>query len=205
MSDHAIGEQLAKAHVPTDKPIITQVSRLDPWKDPEGVIDIFKIVKEQVDCRLMLCYNVASDDPEGLQMYKKVQRKANKMLDTGDILLVVGNSEKLVNAVQTFSKVIIQKSTKEGFCLAVTEAMWKGTPVVASNVGGIPAQIQDGQNGYLLDPHDNEGFADRIVGLLSNPDEGRALGQQARETVREKFLITRLLSDYLDMLNAIMC
>ncbi len=202
--DKAIKEHLDKAGVPTDKPIITQVSRLDPWKDPEGVIDVYKIVKEKVDCRLMLCYNVASDDPEGLQMYKKVQRKANRMLERGDILLVVGNKEKLVNAVQRFSSVIIQKSTKEGFCLAVTEALWKGTPVVASNVGGIPSQIEDGRSGFLLEPKDNDGFADRITHLLKNPEEGKELGRLARETVREKFLITRLLADYLDMLNAIM-
>ena len=204
ISDRTIEEQLGKVNVPLDKPLITQVSRLDPWKDPEGVIDVFKIVKQQVDCRLLLCYNVASDDPEGLQMYKKVQRKANRMLATGDILLVVGNSEKLVNAIQRFSKVVIQKSTREGFCLAVTEAMWKGTPVVASNVGGIPSQIEDGQSGYLLEPGDTEGFADRIVHLLKDPDEATELGQQAKERVREKFLITRLLSDYLDMLNAVM-
>jgi len=204
LSDKSIHDQLAKAGVPTDKPVITQVSRLDPWKDPEGVIDVFKMVKEQVDCRLVLCYNVASDDPEGLQMYKKTQRKANKMLDTGDIVFVVGNSEKLVNAVQRFSSVVIQKSTREGFCLAVTEALWKGTPVVASNVGGIPAQIEDGKDGFLLDPTDVQGFADRIVHLLKNPKEGQEIGRQARETVRKKFLITRLLSDYLDMLNSIM-
>ena len=204
LPEKAIKEHLDKAGVPTDKPIITQVSRLDPWKDPEGVIDVYKIVREKVDCRLMLCYNVASDDPEGLLMYKKVQRKANRMLERGDILLVVGNKEKLVNAVQRFSSVIIQKSTKEGFCLAVTEALWKGTPVVASNVGGIPSQIEDGRNGFLLDPTDENGFADRIIHLLKNPEAGRELGRQARETVREKFLITRLLADYLDMLNAIM-
>ena len=204
LPEKAIKEHLDKAGVPTDKPVITQVSRLDPWKDPEGVIDVYKIVKEKVDCRLMLCYNVASDDPEGLQMYKKVQRKANRMLERGDILLVVGNKEKLVNAVQRFSSVIIQKSTKEGFCLAVTEALWKGTPVVASNVGGIPSQIEDGKNGFLLEPTDEDGFADRIIHLLKNPEEGKELGRLARETVREKFLITRLLADYLDMLNAIM-
>ncbi len=204
LSDKGIHDQLAKAGVPTDKPVITQVSRLDPWKDPEGVIDVFKMVKEQVDCRLILCYNVASDDPEGLQMYKKTQRKANKLLETRDIVFVVGNSEKLVNAVQRFSSVIIQKSTKEGFCLAVTEALWKGTPVVASNVGGIPAQIEDGKDGFLLEPTDLQGFADRIVHLLKNPKEGEEIGRQARETVRKKFLITRLLSDYLDMLNSIM-
>ncbi len=205
LSDRTVKEQLARAGVPTDKPVITQVSRLDPWKDPEGVIDVFKIVKEKVDCRLMLCYNVASDDPEGLQMYKKVQRKANRMLERGEILLVVGNKEKLVNAVQRFSSVIIQKSTREGFCLAVTEALWKGTPVVASNIGGIPSQIEDGRNGFLLEPTDTEGFADRVIHLLRNPKEGKELGRQGKETVREKFLITRLLTDYLDMLNSIMC
>jgi trehalose synthase len=204
MSDKAAHDRLGKAGVPTDKPIITQVSRLDPWKDPEGVIDVFKIVREKVDCRLVLCYNVASDDPEGMQMYKKVQRKGNRLLQQGDILLVVGNNEKLVNAVQRFSRVIIQKSIREGFCLAVTEAMWKGTPVVASNVGGIPSQIEDGRNGFLLDPMDYEGFADRIVRLLRNPKEGKELGRQARETVRERFLITRLLADHLDVLQAVM-
>ncbi|UCD49685.1 MAG: glycosyltransferase [Phycisphaerales bacterium] len=204
LSERAVQEQLSKAGVPLDKPLITQVSRLDPWKDPEGVIDVFKMVKQQIDCRLVLCYNVASDDPEGLQMYKKVQRKANRMLESDDILLVVGNSEKLVNAIQRHSQVVIQKSTKEGFCLAVTEAMWKGTPVVASNVGGIPAQIENGKSGYLLKPRDLEGFAERIVHLLKHRDEAEELGRQARERVREKFLITRLLSDYLDMLNAIM-
>lgn len=204
MSDKAIADQLGKAGVPMDKPLITQVSRLDPWKDPEGVIDVFKMVKEQFDCRLVLCYNAASDDPEGLQMYTKVQRKANKMLETGDIVLVMGNSEKLVNAIQSYSKVIIQKSIKEGFCLTVTEAIWKGTPVVASNVGGIPSQIEHGTSGYLIEPHDTEGFADRIVHLLNDPDEAAEIGRQAKERVRQNFLITRLLSDYLDMLNSIM-
>ncbi len=202
--EKTILEQIKKAGIPTDKPVITQVSRLDPWKDPEGVIDVFERVKEQVDCRLVFCYNVASDDPEGLQMYNKTRRKANKLLKSGDILFVVGNTGILVNSIQRFSSVIIQKSIREGFCLSVTEAMWKGTPVVASNVGGIPVQIRDGKNGFLLGPNDNEGFADRIIHLLKNPKEKEKLGQKAKETVREKFLITRLLSDYLYMLNAIM-
>ncbi len=197
-------EHVTKVGIPTDKPIITQVSRLDPWKDPEGVIDVFKLVKEKVDCRLVFCYNVASDDPEGLRMYRKVQRKANKLMNTGDIIFVVGNNETLVNSIQRFSNVIIQKSIREGFCLCVTEALWKGTPVVASNVGGIPSQIDDGQSGFLVEPHDTEGFAERIIHVLKNPDEAKALGEKAKETVRQKFLITRLLSDYLDMLNSIM-
>ena len=201
--EKTILEHITKAGIPTDKPVITQVSRLDPWKDPEGVIDVFKAVREKVDCRLVFCYNVASDDPEGLRMFHKVERKANKLLKTGDILLVVGDNETLVNAIQRYSSVVIQKSTREGFCLAVTEALWKETPVVASNVGGIPIQIEDGKNGFLLEPNDNAGFADRIVHLLKNPKENEHLGRQAKKTVSEKFLITRLLSDYLYMLNAI--
>ncbi len=203
ISEKTIMEHITKAGIPTDKPIITQVSRLDPWKDPEGVIDVFKLVREKVNCRLVFCYNVASDDPEGMRMYNKVLRKANKLYKNGHIIFVVGNNETLVNAVQRFSDVIIQKSTKEGFCLCVTEALWKGTPVVASDVGGIPSQINDGENGFLLAPKNTEGFADRIIHLLKNPEDGKAMGQKAKETVREKFLITRLLSDYLYMLNSI--
>ncbi|HUW18599.1 MAG TPA: glycosyltransferase [Sedimentisphaerales bacterium] len=204
LPEKTVLKYVKKAGIPTDKPIITQVSRLDPWKDPEGVIDVFALVKEKADCRLVFCYNLASDDPEGLQMYAKVQRRANKFLKNGDIIFVLGNNDILVNSVQRFSRVIIQKSIKEGFCLAVTEALWKGKPVVASNVGGIPGQIEDGKNGFLLEPKDTQGFADRIVYLLKNPNEAQGLGLQAIETVKQKFLITRLLSDHLDMLNAVM-
>ncbi|MHC4557297.1 MAG: glycosyltransferase [Planctomycetota bacterium] len=204
ISEKTVVEHIKKAGIPTDKPVITQVSRLDPWKDPEGVIDVFKMVKEKVDCRLVFCYNVASDDPEGLQMYRKVHRKANKLINTGDIVFVVGNNETLVNSIQRFSKVIIQKSIREGFCLCVTEALWKGTPVVASNVGGIPYQIDDGQSGFLVEPQDNDGFAERIIHILRNPTEAKDVGDKAKEKVRREFLITRLLSDYLYMLNSIM-
>jgi len=200
-----IKEYISKALIPDDKPIITQVSRLDPWKDPEGVLEVFKIVKQKVDCRLVFCYNVASDDPEGLQMYNKVYKKANNLIKSGDVIFVVGNNETLVNAIQRYSSVIIQKSIREGFCLAVTEALWKGTPVVASNVGGIPIQIEDGKNGFLLEATDNQGFADRIIHILKNPDQRKYLGKNGIETVREKFLITRLLSDYLYMLNDVIC
>jgi trehalose synthase len=203
LSEKTILKYVEKARIPTDKPVITQVSRLDPWKDPEGVLEVFKRVKEKVDCRLLFCYNLATDDPEGVQMYTKIQRKAQKLVDSGDVLLVVGNNDILVNSIQRFSSVIIQKSIKEGFCLCVTEALWKGKPVVASNVGGIPSQIEDGKNGFLLEPNDTDGFAERIAFLLKNPKEGQKLGRQAKETVRQKFLITRLLSDYLDMLDSI--
>lgn len=195
---------IKKAGIPTDKPLVTQVSRLDPWKDPGGVIDVFKRVREKVDCRLLFCYNLAGDDPEGIQMYTRTFRKARKYVEKGDILFVVGNNDGLVNSIQRFSAVVIQKSIKEGFCLSVTEALWKGTPVVASNVGGIPSQVEDGENGFLLEPHDVDGFADRIVQLLKKPEMAASMGKKGKETVREKFLITRLLSDYLYMLNAVM-
>ena len=204
LDQKTILKYIQKAGIPTDKPIITQVSRLDPWKDPEGVLEVYKRVKEKVDCRLVFCYNLASDDPEGVQMYNKVYRKAIKLKNNGDVLFVLGNNDILVNSVQRFSNIIIQKSIKEGFCLAVTEALWKGTPVIASNVGGLPSQIEDGKNGFLLSPKDIDGFADKIIYLLKNPTEGQKLGQYAKETVRDKFLITRLLSDYLYMLNAIL-
>jgi trehalose synthase len=203
LDEKTIHKYIKKAGVPTDKPVVTQVSRLDPWKDPEGVLEVFNRVKEKVDCRLLFCYNLASDDPEGIQMYTKIFRKAKKLVDNGDVLFVVGNNDILVNSIQRFSSVIIQKSIKEGFCLSVTEALWKGTPVVASNVGGLPTQIEDCKNGFLLEPNDTEGFADRIIYLLKNPKEGQDMGQKAKETVRQKFLITRLLSDHLDMLNSI--
>jgi len=203
LSEKTILQYINKAGIPTDKPIITQVSRLDPWKDPEGVLDIFGRVKAKTDCRLVFCYNLASDDPEGMKMYTRIQRRAERLIKKGDVLFIVGNNEILVNSIQRFSSVIIQKSIKEGFCLSVTEALWKGTPVVASNAGGIPSQIEDGKNGFLLEPKDNEGFAERIAHLLKNPDEAKNMGLKGHETVRQKFLITRLLSDYLYMLNSI--
>lgn len=204
LTESTVLRYIKRAGIPVDKPLITQVSRLDPWKDPLGVIEVFKRVKEKIDCRLLFCYNLAGDDPEGIQMYTRTFRKARKFVDKGDILFVVGNNDALVNSIQRFSAVVIQKSIKEGFCLSVTEALWKGTPVVASNVGGIPSQIEDDENGFLLEPDDVDGFADRIVHLLKKPEMAANMGKKGKEIVREKFLITRLLSDYLYMLNSIM-
>ena len=194
-----------RAGIPMDKPIITQVSRLDPWKDPLGVLDVFKLVREKVDCRLVFCYNLAADDPEGMKIHNMVTRKAKKLIEKEEVFFILGNNDILVNSIQSFSKVIIQKSIREGFCLAVTEALWKKRPVVASNVGGIPIQLKDGYNGFLVEPKDTEGFADRIVYLLNSPKEAENMGEKARETVRENFLITRLLSDYLVLLNDVIC
>lgn len=195
---------IKKARIPTDKPIITQVSRMDPWKDPEGLLEVFNYVKEKIDCRFVYCYNTAPDDPEGMMIYTKVRRKAKKLIDNGDVIFVIGNNDILVNAVQRFSTVIVQKSIREGFCLAVTEALWKKKPVVASNVGGIPTQIKDGENGFLLEPTDTKGFADRIIRVLQEPKLAADMGEKGKEFVRKNFLITRLLSDYLDLMNDVL-
>ncbi len=204
LSEKDILKFIKKAQIPTDKPIITQVSRMDPWKDPEGLLEVFNLVKEKIDCRLVYCYNTAPDDPEGMTIYSRVHRKAKKLIEKGDVIFVVGNNDVLVNAVQRFSTVIVQKSIREGFCLAVTEALWKKKPVVASNVGGIPAQIKDGENGFLLEHTDTKGFADKIIRILQNPKLSTELGEKGKEFVRKKFLITRLLSDYLDLMNDVL-
>ena len=201
LTEAEIAKYIKEANIPTDKPIIAQVSRMDPWKDPEGVLEVYNRVKEKVDCRLLYCYNLATDDPQGMEIYTKIRKKAQKEVDNGDVIFVVGNNDILVNAVQRFADVIIQKSTKEGFALTVTEALWKGKPVVAGNVGGIPIQIKDGHNGFLVDTHNYDACADRVIKLLKNPKLSAQMGVKAKEGVREKFLTTRLLSDYLDLIH----
>ena len=201
LSEKDILKYVKKAGIPSDKPVITQVSRMDPWKDPEGLLEVFKYVKEKVDCRMVYCYDMALDDPEGVEIYSKVYRKAKKFVEKGDVIFVVGKHQILVNAIQRFSTVLVQNSIREGFCLAVTEALWKGKPVVATKVGGIPLQIKDGENGFLVEPGNREQFADRIIKILEDPSIGHEMGKKAREVVRKRFLITRTLLDYLRILN----
>ena len=204
LSDKDINKYLKKFNVPRDKPLLTQISRFDKWKDPVGVIEIFKLVKKEIDCRLVLCGSMAPDDPEGIQIYERVKRKANNLISSGDVILITSENNILVNALQRSSAVIIQKSIREGFGLTVTEALWKRTPVVASNAGGIPLQIIDGENGFLFEPKDNNGFAQKIVELIKKPELARKIGKNGRETVRQNFLVTRILKDYLDLFNEIL-
>jgi trehalose synthase len=194
---------LREAEVPLDKPLVTQVSRFDPWKDPQGVLEVFKLVKPQIDCRLVFCYNIANDDPEAARIYRDMYEVAKPYLESGDVLFVRGDDPLLVNALQRKSAVVLQKSTREGFGLTVTEAMWKRTPVVASNVGGIPTQLVDGVTGYLADPMDFEAVATRVVELLADSELRDRLGRQAQEHVRQNFLITRHLLDYLDLAKSL--
>lgn len=201
INNGTIKDFLQKFDIPTDKPLLTQISRFDKWKDPVGVIEVFEEVRKKIDCRLVLCGNMASDDPEGIEIFERVKERAGDYLDTRDIILITVESNTLVNVLQRASDVIIQKSIREGFGLTVTEALWKGTPVVASNKGGIPLQVKDEVNGYLLDPDDNNGFADRIIHILENKNLRKEFGDKGREHVRKNFLTTRLILDYLNLLE----
>ena len=201
LPDKVIAKYLKKFHIPTDKPIVTQISRFDRFKDQEGLIDVFRMVKAHFDCRLVLCGSMALDDPESQQYYERTKRKANNFLKNRDVILINSENNILVNALQRISHVVVQKSLREGFGLTVTEALLKEKPVVASKVGGITLQIDDGKTGFLVSPEDKEGFAKRILQLLENPSLAKKIGEQATQSVKDRFLITRLLGDYLDLLN----
>jgi trehalose synthase len=191
--EELIERTLQKYGVPTDKPLITQISRFDKWKDPENLIEVFKLVRKECDCRLVLCGNMASDDPEGWEIFEQARNAAGSFLDNKDIILLTVEDNILVNALQRKSSVILQKSIREGFGLTVTEALWKGKPVVASNVGGIPRQVIDNKTG----------FADIVSSILKHPKVGHYLGEHGKEHVRKNFLITRHVIDDLKLLNRI--
>ncbi len=185
--------------VDTDRPVITQVSRYDPWKDPLGVIDAYRIVKRSVpEVQLVLMASMANDDPEGWDYMRRTQEHAGNDPDI-HLLSFQRNNDLEVNALQTFSDVVIQKSVREGFGLVVTEAMWKGQAVVGGNVGGIPLQITDGETGFLVESV--EECADRVLDLLRNRDQAKEMGAKAKEHVRRNFLTPRHLRDYLVLFN----
>ena len=190
-----IDERLNYYNIPTDLPLVVQISRFDRWKDPEGVIQAFRMAKKEVDCTLVLLGNVATDDPEGAEVYQS-------LLDNrGERIIILSRQDgALVNALQRRAACVLQKSIREGFGLTVAEAMWKGTPVIGGNTGGIRYQIEDGVNGFLVSSI--EQAAERIVQLVKDKELREQLGQKARETVRQNFLLTRYLGQYLDLLNS---
>jgi trehalose synthase len=193
MTRAEIDERLHRYEIPTDLPLVVQVSRFDPWKDPMGVIDAFELVRREVNCRLVLAGNAATDDPEGQTVLQSVLGCENEHVK----IRFVQDSE-LVNALQRSAAVVVQKSLREGFGLTVTEAMWKGAAVVGARVGGIRHQIEEGVNGFLAEGI--EETAQRIVQLLQDETLRYRLGEQARETVRKRFLMTRLMEDWLDLI-----
>ncbi len=195
LAEAEIEERLAHYDIPTDLPLVVQVSRFDRWKDPQGVIDAFRIARKQADSTLVLVGNVATDDPEGQDVFESLVRQADERIR----ILSVQDSA-LVNALQRRAAVVLQKSLREGFGLTVTEAMWKGAVVIGGNVGGIRHQIEDGVNGFLVD--DVEAAAQRIVQVVRDRRLRETLGRKARESVRARFLMTRLMEEWLDLIGS---
>lgn len=194
LSAEQIGKTMEKLAIPIDRPILLQVSRFDRFKDPKGVIDAYRLIKKYNDCILVLAGSPATDDPEGQVVLDDVRNYASDDPDI-HILLLPPFSDLAINALQRAATIVLQKSLKEGFGLTVSEAMWKGKPVIGGAVGGIPLQIQHGVNGFLV--HSSEGAAFRTRQLLNNPEMLREMGRKAREYVRNNFLITRQAKDYL--------
>jgi trehalose synthase len=200
ISEDTIAEVLRRYGMDPNRPMMLQVSRFDPFKDPLGVVDVYRMVKQQEPrLQLLMVASMASDDPEGWSYFERTARRAGEDYDIHLLsnLNGVGNIE--VNAFQRAADVVVQKSLREGFGLVISEALWKGVPVVAGNVGGIPLQIVYGQTGYLINTLAE--CADRIQYLIRSPEVAERLGKAGREHVREHFLITRYLRDYLGFFN----
>jgi len=183
-----------------ERPLICQVSRFDPWKDPVGVIDAYRRVRESIpEVQLALVGSMASDDPEGWEFFNNTVRYADGDPDI-KILNNLNNVGAIeVNAFQSQADVCMQKSTREGFGLTVTEALWKGRATIGGDVGGIPLQIENGVSGYLVSSP--EEAADRTIEILRDPELAKRLGRAGKEHAREHFLTPRLLRDWLDLFH----
>jgi trehalose synthase len=193
-----VERRVAALGIPLDRPLLLQVSRYDPFKDPIGVIRAFRLVRRVRDCVLALAGGGAADDPEGAEVLAHVREEADGDPDI-HVLHLPNDAHLDINALQRAATVVIQKSTREGFGLTVAEAMWKGKAVVGGAAGGIAKQIQDGVTGHLV--HSVEGCAYAVRRLLSEPEERRRMGELAREHARRNVLITRQMADYLQMLR----
>ncbi len=189
-----------KYGIPRDKPIVTQVSRYDPWKDPVGVVQAFKMARKYVDCRLLLVGDKAADDPETDKVLAKVKAEAGDDPDI-HLLLFSPSIATEINAFQRGSDIVLQKSLREGFALTVSEALWKSRPVIGGAVGGIPAQIIDEYTGLLV--HSPEGASLAIRSLLTQPDLANKVGKNGHQRVKDEFLITKNLKRYLLLLLAL--
>ena len=196
LPQETVDEVLERFDIDPERPIVTQVSRFDYFKDPVGVIRAYQQVKPYVDCQLILVGGSATDDPEGMKVLEEVREAAGNDPDL-HVLCLPPTSNLEINAFQRASTVVLQKSLKEGFGLTVSEALWKGKPVIAGSVGGIPFQITHKYSGILT--HSVEGTAYWLKQLLQSPEYARRLGENGREHVRQNFLLTRHMKDYMLM------
>lgn len=194
LSKEVINSVFDRFGIDRSRPVVTQISRFDYLKDPAGVIKAYKIAKRYIDLQLVLAGGAATDDPEGSIVLEQVKNEAEKDKDIF-VLLLPPASDIEINALQRGSEVVLQKSLKEGFGLTVAEALWKARPVIASAVGGIPLQIAHRYGGILT--HSIEGTAHWIKQLIHEPDYAQRLGVNGREHIRNNFLITRQIRDYL--------
>ncbi|ELY56092.1 group 1 glycosyl transferase [Natronococcus amylolyticus DSM 10524] len=185
-----------------DAPVVAQVSRFDPWKDQFGTLEASRRAREAVpDLQLALVGGMAGDDPEGAELYERVAEEAAA---DPDVHVLTDLPDTTVNVLQRESDVVVQKSLREGFWLVVSEALWKRTPVVGSNVGGIPLQVEDGHDGYLVEPNDVPGVTDGVVALLEDERLRTSFGANGRDRVRERFLLPRQLADLLGVLATVL-
>ncbi|MBW2964027.1 glycosyltransferase [Candidatus Woesearchaeota archaeon] len=188
---------LEKRGIDINRPIITQISRFDPWKDPLGVVKIWQRLRKDVpDCQLVLMGDMAADDPEGPVIYERVKEKVG---ENKDVHLITERNDVLVNCLQTDSQVVIQNSVREGFGLTVSEALWKGTPVITTNRGGLPLQVLHEKTGFIMNNVEEGALYCRK--LMTDKALRTRLGEAGKEHVRKNFLITRHLQDYIDLAN----
>lgn len=180
-----------------DLPLMLQVSRFDSFKDPVGVIRAYRIVKQHVPVQLVLAGGTADDDPEGARVLKSVLEEAGDDPNI-HVLVLAPTSHRTINALQRTADIVLQKSLKEGFGLTVTEAMWKGKPVIGGNTGGIRKQVYNHRTGFLV--NSVEGAAQRALYLLAHPEQQQRMGLWAKDLVREHFLLTRHLREYLTLM-----
>lgn len=197
LPDEEVSAILNRLDVSQDKPLLVQISRFDRFKDPVGVVEAYRIVKKSHDCRLVLAGGSADDDPEGAEVLAEVREAVGHDPDV-HILLLPPTANVEINALQRAAAVVLQKSTREGFGLTVAEAMWKGKPVIGGETGGITSQLIHGKTGYTV--NSPEGAAFYIKHLFNNRDLMAAIGRQAKEYARHRFLITRQLQDYLGVM-----
>src|SRR5919106_470367 len=182
------------------RPVVTQVSRFDPWKDPLGVIDAYRMVKEDVpELQLVMVGAMAHDDPEGWHYLEQTEEHRAGDPDVPILTNLQGVGDVAVNAFQRASTVVIQKSLREGFGLTVSEGMWKEKPVIAGNAGGLRLQVEDGETGYLVGSVDQ--CADRMLELLRDAKQRERMGRAGKARVRDRFLTVREVTDYLELLS----